>query len=59
MGTIVFLTIPYLALAVLTIVSLVALARRAWAIVTVPYVLSRGHQSPLARPNLARAHIDH
>ena len=40
-GTIVFLTIPYLALAVLTIVSLVALARLAWAIVAVPYVLSR------------------
>jgi hypothetical protein len=38
-GTIVFLTIPYLALAVLAIVSLVALA--AWAIVAVPYMLGR------------------
>jgi hypothetical protein len=40
-GTIVFLTIPYLALAVLTIVSLVALKKLAWAIVGMLYMLSR------------------
>ena len=40
-GTIVFITIPYLALAVLTIVSFLALARLARAIAAVPYMLSR------------------
>ncbi len=40
-GTIVFLTIPYLALAVLTIVSFLALKKLAWAIVGVLYTLSR------------------
>jgi hypothetical protein len=40
-GTMVFLTIPYLALAVLTIVSLVALKKLAWAIVGMLYMLSR------------------
>ena len=40
-GGLVFLTIPYLALAMLTIVSLGALAGLAWAIVAVPYML--GH----------------
>jgi hypothetical protein len=40
-GTIVFLTIPYLALALLTIVSLVALKKLAWTIVGVLYTLSR------------------
>lgn len=40
-GTIVFLTIPYLALAVLTIVSLVAVGRLVRAIVAVPYMLGR------------------
>jgi hypothetical protein len=40
-GGLVFLTIPFLALAVLTIVSLGALAGLAWAIVALPYML--GH----------------
>ena len=40
-GGLVFVTIPYLALAVLTIVLLGTLAALAWAIVSVPYMLSR------------------
>ena len=40
-GGLVFLTIPYLALAVLAIISLGVLAALAWAIVAVPYLL--GH----------------
>ena len=40
-GGLVFLTIPFLALAVLTIAALGALAGLAWAIVAVPYVVGR------------------
>jgi hypothetical protein len=40
-GGLVFLTIPFLALAVLTIVSLGAVAGLAWAIVSLPRMLTR------------------
>jgi uncharacterized protein (DUF486 family) len=40
-GTVVLLTLPWLGLIALMIVSLVALAALAWAIVFVPYMLSR------------------
>jgi hypothetical protein len=40
-GTVVLLSIPWLGLIALMIVSLVALAALAWAIVFVPYMLSR------------------
>jgi drug/metabolite transporter (DMT)-like permease len=40
-GGLVFLTAPYLALAVLTIIALGLLAALVWAIVAVPYML--GH----------------
>jgi hypothetical protein len=47
-GTLVFLTVPYLALAVLAIVSVLALAALAWAIVAVPYRLGRAISRSLA-----------
>ena len=40
-GTVILLTNAYLALIALMIVSLVALAALTWAIVSVPYMLSR------------------
>jgi hypothetical protein len=60
-GGLVFLTIPYLALAVLTIVSLGALVGLAWAIVAVPYMLghaiSRRWHGQGAGPRTAAVHI--
>ena len=44
-GTLVFLTVPYLALAVLTLVTLVGLAALTRAIVSVPFRLWTRHQS--------------
>ena len=59
-GGLVFLTMPYLALAVLTIVSLGALAGLAWAIVAVPYMLghaiSRRWHGHAAGPRTAAVH---
>jgi hypothetical protein len=40
-GSIVFLTIPYLALAALVLVAFGALVALVWAIVAVPYMLGR------------------
>ena len=58
-GGLVFLTVPYLALAVLTIVSLGALAALVWAILAVPYMLghavSRRWHGHGARPRTAAA----
>jgi uncharacterized membrane protein len=63
-GTLVFLTIPYLALAVLAIIALGALAALAWAIVAVPYMLghavrrrwqARSSASPPTAPALSPA----
>lgn len=59
-GTVVFLSIPWLGLIALMIVSLVALAALAWAIVFVPYMLSRAisrrwHSRIGARPRTAAA----
>jgi hypothetical protein len=59
-GSLVFLTMPYLALAVLVIVALGALAALAWALVAVPYMLGhairrRWHARGSASPQTAAA----